>query len=141
MRKCLFDTNAVSLMLSDRIPEKWVRYSTGVREWKIVLLLSEPLISEIFYKNVSKFGHAECRKHILLLKSLSHVEIHSLTDSDAINAGEIKIRLSQYGLSLVDYYLLSIGRPHKSIILTTDHGVKDAGRKIGVEINYYFFTD
>ena len=140
MRKCLFDTNAVSLMLSGSIPERWVRYSTGVREGKIVLLLFEPLISEIFYKNVPKYGLAECRKHILWLKSLPHVEIHSLTDSDAINAGEIKIRQSQYGLSLVDCYLLSIGRHHKSIILTTDHGVRDAGREIGVEIDYHFFT-
>lgn len=140
MKKCLFDTYAVSLMLSGGLPEKWIRYANEVRKGERILLLFEPLISEIFYKNEPKFGISTCREKIYWLKSLPKVEIHKLTDTDALDAGEIKIRNSQYDLSLVDCYLLSIGKRRNSIILTTDHGVRDVGKKIGVEVNYYPFS-
>lgn len=74
---------------------------------------------------------------IYQLKALPKVEIHTLTDIDAINAGEIKVRYCDYDLSLVDCYLLSVGKSRKCIILTTDHKVRDVGKKINVEIIYH----
>lgn len=141
MKKILFDTYVVSLMLSGNLPEKWVRYANEIRKGERILLMFEPLISEIFYKNVPVFGISKCRDKIYWLKSLPKVEIHTLTDNDALDAGEIKVQQLQYGLSLVDCYLLSIGKRRNSIVLTTDHGVRDVGKKIGVEVKYCLFTN
>ncbi len=137
MKKCIFDTNAVSLMFSENLPEIWERYVKQVRKGERILLLFEPLISEIFYKNEPNFGFSICRDKIYQLKALPKVEIHRLTDTDAINAGQIKIRYLDYDLSLVDCYLLSIGKSRKCIILTTDHKVRDVGKKIDIEIIYH----
>lgn len=103
MKKILFDTYVVSLMLSDNMPEKWIK------------------------------------EKIYWLKSLPKVEIHPLTDSDAIKAGEIKV--SHDDLSLVDCYILSIGKRRNSIILTTDHVIRDAGKKLGIEVNFCSFPN
>ena len=137
MKKCIFDTNAVSLIFSKNVPEIWERYVKQVRKGERILLLFEPLISEIFYKNEPNFGISECKTRILQLKALPKVEFHTLTDTDAINAGEIKVRYKEYDLSLVDCYLLTVGKHRKSIILTTDHTVRDVGKKIDVEIIYH----
>lgn len=137
MKKCIFDTNAVSLMFSENLPEIWDMYFKQVRKGERILLLFEPLISEIFYKNEPNFGISVCKDKIYQLKALPRVEIHRLNDNDAINAGEIKVRYSKYDLSLVDCYLLSIGKSRKCMIITTDHNVRDVGKKIDVEIKYH----
>jgi len=139
MKKIIFDTYVVSLMLSDNLPEKWIKYYNEIRKGERILLLFEPLISETFYKNELKFGMSACKQKIYWLKSLPKVEIHTLTDTDAIAAGEIKVRYDD--LSLVDCYLLSIGKRRSSIILTTDHVIRDAGKKLGIEVNFCSFSD
>ena len=136
MRKCLIDTYAMSLFMSDKTPEKWDRIWREIRMGKRSLILIEPVISEIYYKNIPKFGMKKTKDRILGIKSYSRAEIISLDDNDAFNAGEIKIRFSNYNLSLVDCFLLSVGRKHKALILTTDHLIRDVAKKIGVEVNF-----
>lgn len=137
MRSCLFDTNAVSLMFANLTPEKWIRYWKDVRDGRRTLILFEPLVSEVFYQSVKKFGLSEAKKKVMWLKSLPHVDIHSLTDVDAFDAGELKLRYNN--LSMVDSFMLSIGKRQGSLILTTDHDIRDAGRKMNIEIDFLPF--
>ena len=52
MKRYLFDTYVYSLIFSEDIPEKWVRYWKEARSGTKKLIIFEMLISEIFYKNV-----------------------------------------------------------------------------------------
>ncbi len=139
MRRYLFDANAISLLILGTPPEKWFRRWKEIKERRRVLLLFEPLISEVFYKNTSKHGRKSCMDKILWLKSLPNVEIHRMNDNDAFNAGKIKVDFARYGLSLVDCFLLSIGKYQGSTIFTTDHEVRDVARKMRVNVDFLPF--
>jgi predicted nucleic acid-binding protein len=100
------------------------------------LLLFEPLISEIYYKNFPKQGKRACKDKILWLKSLPKKGVYSLKNRDAINAGEIKVRFLRYNLSLVDCFLLSVGMHCNATLLTTDHSVRDVARKMNIKVDF-----
>ena len=135
MRKYLFDTNAISLAYDDALPEKWARPWREVRVGMRSLLLFEPLVSEIYYKNIPKYGKKTSRDKIFWLKSLPHTQIYLIDDNDAINAGNIKVRYPG-GLSLVDCYLLAIAKANNAKIFTTDYGLRDVARSMGVNVDY-----
>lgn len=139
MKRYLFDTNSISLTFNDSLPEKWRRFWKEVRMGSKGLLLFEPLISEIYYKNIPKHGKQNCKNKIIWLKSLQKTEIHQLNDRDAINAGDLKIQFSRYDLSLVDCFLLSIAKANKAMIVTTDHSVREVARKLNVNVSFLPF--
>ena len=141
MRKCLFDTNALSIIMRGTTPEKWSRIWREIRMGQRGLVLIEPVVSELYYKNISRFGKKNTRDLIYGFKSMPRAEIHELDDNDAINAGAIKIDYSSYGLSLVDCFLLAVGRRLRADVVTTDPSVREAGRKLGVKINFISFTN
>ncbi|MEM4160687.1 MAG: PIN domain-containing protein [Thermoplasmata archaeon] len=136
MKRCILDTNAFSILMNDRIPEKWSRIWSEIRVGQRSLILIEPLVSEIYYKNVLRVGKKSAKDMIMWLKSLKKAEIHSLDDNDAMNAGAIKVDYSNYDLSLVDCFLLAIARRYNALILTTDHSIRDAARNMKVEVNF-----
>jgi len=105
------------------------------------VILIEPLVSEMYYKNIQRFGKKEARDMVLWLKSLNKTRLYPLDDNDAINAGAIKLDHSRYGLSLVDCFLLCAAKKHDALILTTDHSVRDVARKMKVETNFLPFQE
>ena len=139
MKRCLLDTNAFSLLLGNQTPEKWSRIWREIRMGQRGLVLIEPLVSEMYYKNIPKLGKKRAKDQILWLKSLIKADIHSLDDNDAINAGTIKVDYSSNGLSLVDCFLLSVAKKQNALILTTDHSIRDVARKLRVEVNFLPF--
>ena len=136
MKQYLFDTNSVSLTFYNSLPEKWKRYWKEVRMGKCGLLLIEPLISEIYYKNIPKLGKKKSKDHIFWLKSLPQTKIHQLDDNDAIKAGDIKVQYSRYKLSLVDCFILSVAKDHNAVVFTTDYQMKYVSSKIKVNVNF-----
>ncbi len=139
MKKYLFDTNAISTILFGSAPEKWLRHWKDVKEGRGTLILFEPLISEIFYRNTPKLGKKACKDKILWLKSLPRAEIHQLGDNEAIDAGNIKIDFAKNNLSLVDCFLLSVGKRYSCKIFTTDHSVRDVARELRINVDYLPF--
>lgn len=101
------------------------------------LVLIEPLVSEMYYMNVWKFGKKKTKDKILGLKSFKEAEEYSLDDNDAINAGAIKVDYKN--LSLVDCFLLSVAKKQNALILTTDHSIRDVARKLRVEVSFLPF--
>lgn len=136
MKRYLFDTNSISLTFNNLLPEKWIRFWKEVRMGNCGLLLFEPLISETYYKNIPKYGKKTCKDYIIWLKSLPKTKIHQINDKDAINAGDIKVQFSKYGLSLVDCFLLSIAKLHRAMVFTTDHSIRDVAREMNVKVSF-----
>ena len=139
MKRYLFDTNSISLTFNDSLPEKWRRFWKEIRMGSKGLLLFEPLISEIYYKNIPKHGKQNCKNKIIWLKSLQKTEIHQLNDRDAINAGDIKIQFSKYGLSLVDCLILTVAKSNGAMVFTTDPSVRNVARKLNVNVSFLPF--
>jgi predicted nucleic acid-binding protein len=135
----MFDTNALSIILYDNIPEKWSMKWKFIREGRAELILIEPLISEVFYKNVPKKGKKVSKNKIFWLKSLKKGEIYRMEDNDAILAGEIKIKYSNKGISLVDCFLIAVGKRQSASLFTTDPGIRDVARKLNVKVDYIPF--
>jgi predicted nucleic acid-binding protein len=138
MKRYLFDTNVYSLVFSENIPEKWVRYWKEVRSGRKRLIIFEMLISEIFYKN-SYYGFKTVRERLEGIKYLPTLEITKITDTDAFQAAEYMVSLHRFGLSLVDSYILTIAQRNRARIITTDGGIKKSGKKIGLDIDYLPF--
>ena len=141
MKKYLFDTNVYSLIFSEDIPEnhKWVRYWKEARFGRKKLIIFEMLISEIFYKNSEKYGFKGIREKFEGIKCLPASEIVNIDNSDAFQAAEYKVSLRRFGISLVDSYILAIARKHHARIVTTDEGIKKAGKFIGLDVDYHRF--
>jgi len=68
MKKCLFDSTVYSLIFSENIPEKWVRYWKEVCSGTKKLIIFEMLISEIFYKNSQEYGFRRMREILESIK-------------------------------------------------------------------------
>lgn len=136
MKRYLFDTNSISLAFDNTLPEKWARFWKEVRMGNSGLLLFEQLLSETYYKNISKYGKAACKDKIIWLKSLPKTEIYQLDDNNAISAGNIKVEFSKYRLSLVDCFLLSVAKVRGAMVLTTDRSVRDVAKKMNVNVNF-----
>ena len=140
MKRYLFDTNSISLTFDNVLPEKWIRFWKEVRMGNSGLLLFEPLISETYYKNIPKYGKKACKDKIMWLKSLPKTKIHKLDNNDAIRAGDIKVQYSEYGLSLVDCFLLTVAKVHSAMVFTTDHDVRDVAREMNVKVSFLPYT-
>ncbi|OQX18117.1 MAG: hypothetical protein BWK75_06890, partial [Candidatus Altiarchaeales archaeon A3] len=108
MTEYLFDTNVLFCLLYGNIsiPQKWSQFWNQVRNKQAGLILIAPVVSEIYYKNVPKFGEKKVKDKILWLISLNK-ELPSLDYDDAIKAGAIKIRNPNH-LSLVDCFILAV---------------------------------
>ena len=139
MKKCLIDANAFSLIVNNKTPEKWWRIWKEIRMGQRELLLLEPVVSEIYYKNVPTFGKKEIKNKILGLKSFPGSREYSPDDNDSLRAGAIKVDHSPHNLSLVDCYILAVANKHKAMILTTDHGVRDVARKMRIDVSFVPF--
>ena len=139
MKKYLFDTNAISLTFDGTLPEKWVRLWKEVRMGNSELLLFEPLISEMYYKNIPKHGKTKCKDKIYWMKSLSNSTIHPLDDNDAFRAGDIKNQYKKFGPSIVDCFLLSVAKVNGAMIITTDPTVKFVAKEMNVKFSYLPF--
>jgi predicted nucleic acid-binding protein len=135
MKRYLFDTNAISLTFDSNLPEKWIRPWKEVRMGYSGLLLFEPLISEIYYKNIPDYNKKFCKDKIMWLKSLPKTKIHQLDDNDAIIAGDIKAQYSKK-VSLVDCFLLSVAKVNSAKIFTTDYDVRDVARDMKIKVDY-----
>jgi len=70
MNRYLFDTNSISLAFNGAIPEKWSRFWREIRMGNRGLLLFEPLVSEIYYKNILEYGKKPCKDKILKCKQI-----------------------------------------------------------------------
>jgi predicted nucleic acid-binding protein len=138
MKKCLLDSSAISFIFKGT-PEKWQSIWNQIKMGKRNLILIEPIIYEIYHKNIQKYGEAEIKKKIIWLKSLKKFNIISLDNYDAILAGSIRVEYSKFNLSLVDCFILSIAKRNGALILTTDRAIRDVGKKINVEVNYLPF--
>ena len=141
MKRCLLDTNVISLLWGDKTPEKWSRIWREIRMGQRGLILIEPLVSEMYYKNILKFGKKGTKDKILGLKSLKKVDIYPLNDNDAINAGAIKVDYSSSSLSLVDCFLLSVAKKQNALILTTDYPIRNVARKLKVDVSFLPFKE
>jgi len=135
MKHYLFDTNALSLAFAEALPEKWVRPWKETRAGHRGLLLFEPLVSETYYKNIPRYGKKISKDRIFWLKSLPRSKMHQIDDNDAIRAGDIKVQFPG-NLSLVDCFLLAVAKTNNAKIFTTDYGVRDAARKMKIEVDY-----
>ena len=131
----LFDA-IVHVQARSSIPEKWKRQwkeaTTGFKSF----LLTEPLVAEIFYQLARQHGENAARNRILWLKSLSTCRIETLDDNLAFEAGRLYLRFRHLGISLTDAFSISTARRAGAEILTTDHGVRDACRTLGIGVNY-----
>ena len=139
MKKYLFDTNVYSLIFSENIPERWVRYWKEVRSGKKKLIIFEMLVSEIFYKNSQKYGFRTMREELGWIKHLPASEIIEITNTDAFQAAEYMVSLHRFGISLVDSYILTVAQKRHARVVTTDAGIKEAGKKIGLDVDYLPF--
>jgi len=63
-------------------------------------------------------------------------EILNITNADAFQAAEYKVTLHRFGISLVDSYILTIARKHNARVVTTDIGIKQAGKTIRLDVDY-----
>jgi predicted nucleic acid-binding protein len=127
MKKYLFDTYVYSLIFSEDIPDKWVRYWKEARYGTKKLIIFEMLISEIFYKNSKKYGFKAIREKLEWIKYLPASEIVNINNSDAFQAAEYMVSLRRFGISLTDSYILAIARKHHARIVTTDGELKKLG--------------
>lgn len=135
MRGYLFDT-MVHIAACDSLTEKWLRH------WKEAttvgnksLLLFEPLIAEIFYQLSRQKGEKAASDRILWLKGLPTMTMVKLDDNIAMDAGRYRKR-GEFDISLVDAFSLAISKKERAELFTTDHGIRDAGKKIRVKVNY-----
>lgn len=134
MKKCLIDTCAMSLIWNGEIPGKWSDIWRNIRMGGQGIILIEPLVGEMYYKNAPKLGLKEVKNNIMGLKGFRKAEVYKLKDSDAIEAG--KIKLEHRDLSLVDCFIMAVAKRHRAVILTTDPGIRDAAREMRIDVNF-----
>ena len=138
MKRYLFDTNAISLWLDNKVPEKWIRPWKEIKMGNGNLILFEQLISETYYKNIPKYGKKKCKEKIMWLKNLPNKYLHTINNKDAFNAGDIKNEYKNK-LSLVDCFLITIAKAKNAKIFTTDYSMRDIARKMKINVDYLPF--
>jgi len=139
MRKCLADANVCAFLIEGNIPEKMVHIWKQITGGTRTLLLIEPVVSEVYYKNVPKFGKKVVKDKILWLKALKSAEEYRLDDNDAMLAGSFKVERSGSGLSIVDCYIIAVAKRTGSLILTTDKQIRNVAKENGVQLEYIPF--
>ncbi len=138
MKQLIFDTGVFSRRFTDErpFPEKWVPYWRGASEGTKTLILFEGLVAEMFYKLAEKRGFNFGRQKVAFVKSLRGVRVQPVTDEDAIRAGEIHIRTRRHRISLMDAWVLAIASRTSARVVTTDSGLQQASKMLGVEVDH-----
>jgi len=136
MKRLIFNTNAVDLLISESLPLKWNKYWREILNKTSQLLLFEPLITEFFYKLSRNHGYITTQNKILQLKSLESMKFITIDDNLAISAGKVVNKYQKYKLSLVDSYILACGKKFAAKIITTDPGIKNASRDAKVSVDF-----
>jgi predicted nucleic acid-binding protein len=115
----------------NRTPEKWEKIWKEVYSGKHLLILLEPLITEIYYKIVSLCGRNDAQCYLLKLKSMKNTNIipDSKMDEVAFLAGDIRMKHNLHNLSLVDSYIIAAAIKEKASIYTADHGVRISAKQ------------
>ncbi len=135
MRGYLFDTMA-HVAAYNTLPEKWSRSWQEALHGNKHLLLFEPLVAEMSYRLTLKVGEDRARERIYWLKGMKNTEIVNIDDNLAINAGKLYLRYRNKSISLVDAFILSVANEKGAKVFTTDHHVRDAGRKERITIDF-----
>lgn len=125
--KVLFDTMVHVTCFEDRVPNKWKRAWDQIRFGHYKLLLTEPLISEMFYILERKHGGDNATTYILQLKGFKSTKILP-NDRHAFLSAHLRHKYRRYDLSLVDSFSLALAKIEKAQIYTTDHGLRDAAK-------------
>jgi predicted nucleic acid-binding protein len=121
-----------------RTPEKWVRLWNQLYSGNRILVLIEPLISEIFYQIEKLSSKAAAQKYIFRIKGMQNTDVvpHADGDKIALLAGEIRYKHRQRNVSLVDSYIIATAIRENAAVYTTDHGVRDSAREEKCEVQY-----
>lgn len=141
MKKLIFDTNVIDLLIRESLPIKWKKYWHEIQNKTKQLLLFEILITEIFYKLSKKYGYKTIQTKILQLKSLQSLILIKIDDNLAISAGKFKNRYQKHNLSIVDSYILACSKKYNARIISTDPGIKKACKDEKVEIDFIPFKE
>jgi len=120
----------------DRIPEKWQHRWDEVRGNRRTLLLFEPLVAEIVYHLTRRTDRTRAEARIRELKQLPAIHMDPLDDDLAFRAASLRLKHKIRDISYVDSFILAIAGRHNAEILTTDRGLRDAGRSEGITINF-----
>jgi predicted nucleic acid-binding protein len=120
----------------DRIPEKWQHRWDEVKGNRRTLLLFEPLVAEIVYHLTRRTDRKRAEARIRELKQLPAIHMSRLDDDLAFRAASLRLKYETQSISYVDSFILAIARRHTAEVLTTDHGLRDAGRSEGMTMNF-----
>ena len=138
--KSVFDTMAyVSWHTLGKLPEKW-KHSWDTCAYKGDMLVTEPLISEIYTQVARKDGSDSARNCILKIKGLKGTKMFPTEEDDnlAMEAGKLRLLAERQkrDISFVDSYLLAVCKRTGARLHTTDHGIRDFARVAGCQVNW-----
>jgi len=135
MRGYLFDS-IVHVAVQEAIPEKWRRQWKEATVGRKNMILFEPLVTEILNHLTPKKGEGVAQNRVLWVKGLKTAKMVRIDDKIAFEASRLYLKLKRYGISLVDSFSLSIAGKERARIFTSDFGLRNAAREIGVEVSY-----
>jgi predicted nucleic acid-binding protein len=114
----------------EKTPEKWKKTWNQVYLGKYIMILVEPLVSEIYYQITGLSGKSAAQRYLFKLKGMQNTDIPQREmDGIAFLAGDIKMKHKQHNISLVDSYNIAAAIKENATIYTTDLGVRDSARK------------
>lgn len=132
----LFDTMVLLKAYEDDLPEKWKRIWAQIQTGQYRLLVTEPLISELFYRIEKIDGKESAFSYIFRLKGMKSTKIVPEGNPDSLSFASADLRLKHRGLSLVDSFSLAAAQTQHAQLLTTDHHIRDAARKEKCKVDY-----
>jgi len=136
--KVVLDTMAHLAEYKGKVPEKWQRVWNQLSLDIGILILTEPLVSEIYYRIAILDGQIAAERYLLTLKSKKNIRVIPRGDGDkmAFQAAKYKLKHKRHGISVVDSYILAAALTERATIFTADHGIRDAGNEEKCSINY-----
>ena len=143
--KSLFDTMVcVSWHMTGRLPEKWEdAWETCAHDG--TMLITEPLISEIYNQVARKDGYDSALNCIMKIKGLKGTEMFPIEEDDnlAMYAGKLRLLSKQQkrDISFVDSYLIAICRSTGAKLYTTDYKARDSARMVKCQVDYLPFEE
>lgn len=136
--KVLLDTMVHLAEFKHKTPEKWKRIWNQFFSNNYIMILTEPLISEIFYQIEISGGKGAAQSYLLRLKGMKNARVIPDKDGDkiAFAAGEIRVRHRRHNISFVDSYTIAAAIIERAVIYTADHGVRDASKQEKCQVSY-----
>ncbi len=141
MKNYIFDTNVFEFLINNQLPIKWNRYWQEIKNNAKNIILFEILITEIFYKLSKIYGFSSIESKIYQIKSLTSSIIAKINDNIALLAGKIRNKYQKNNLSIVDSYILAYSVHYHARIITTDSGIKKAGKDEKLEVDFIPFKE